>query len=186
MTRIFATLATINAILLIASFGLGLEFMMERDAGVTAPMANQPISGGFAWHMVSGLVTAVFTLLVHCLIFTYFLGTGRWVKEVARAYQLPDQPYPKLTREFKRRVFPPALFAMLAVIAAVASGAGAQTAAESLWGWSHPLLAVVALVINGWAYVIEFRIVSANSGVIDQVMAEVERRQRQEAAGNTH
>ena len=181
MTRIFVTLATIHALALVITFGFGIEFMLERDAGAVAPSADQPIRGGFAWHMVSGMISAVFTLLVHCLIFTYFLGTGRWVKEVAGAYHLPDEPWPKLTREFKRRAFPPALFAMLSVIAAVASGAGAQTASESWWSWSHPVLAILALVINGWAYVVEYRTVAANSGVMDHVMAEVEERQRASA-----
>src|SRR5258708_27603731 len=65
------------------------------------------------------------TWFVHCLIFTYFLGTGRWVKEVKLAYNLPDQPLAKLTRELKRRGFPPALFAMLAAIATGAARAAA-------------------------------------------------------------
>ena len=30
------------------------------------------------------------TLLVHSIVFTYFLGTGKWVKEVVRVYGLPD------------------------------------------------------------------------------------------------
>ncbi len=184
MTRIFVTLATIHAIALLVTFGFGVEFMWEREAGAIAPTADQPIRGGFAWHMVSGLIAAVFTLLVHCLIFTYFLGTGRWVKEVARAYQLPDEPLPKLTREFKRTAFPPALFAMLSVIVTVASGAGAQTASESWWSLSHPVLAVAALAINVWAYFVEYHTVAANSAVMDQVMLEVEA--RQQAAGIRH
>lgn len=179
MTRIFITLMTIHAIALLLSFGLGLEYMVERNGGVLPPSADQPIHGGFAWHMVISMVTAVYTLLVHCIVFTYFLGTGRWVKEVARAYQLPDQPWPKATREFKRRAYPAALFAMLSVIAAVASGAGAQREPESWWGWSHPIFTIVALVFNGWAYVIEYRNIAANSIVMDDVMAEVEKRQRE-------
>jgi amino acid permease len=154
-----------------------MAFMYERDAGVTAPEAHQALSvGPFAAHMIAGIVSAVFALLVHCLIFTYFLGTGRWVKEVARAYHLPDDDMPKLTREFKRQVFPPALFAMLSVIAAVASGAGAQTAPEGFWGLAHPILSVLALAINGWAYVIEYRTVAANGRVQERIMDEVERR----------
>jgi hypothetical protein len=178
MSRIFVTLAIINTLALLVSVVLGLGFMVERDSGVVAPTGQQTLSWGwFATHMVVGLFTAVFGLFVHCLIFTYFLGTGRWVKEVARAYQLPDQLLPKQTREFKRQVFPPALFAMLSVIAAVATGAGAQTGPESFWGLAHPVMAMVALALNGWAYVIEYRTVTANARVIDAVMAEVEKRQ---------
>lgn len=177
MKRIFAVMATLNSLALLASFGLGLVFMVERNAGTAAPGASQPLLGSFAWHMVIGLASAVFTLMLHCLIFTYFLGTGRWVKEVAAVYQFPDQPLPKMTREFKRTVFPPALFAMLGAIAAVATGAGAQTASESFWGLAHPVMAMVVLALNGWAYWVEYRIVSANARVIDQIMAEVARKQ---------
>lgn len=177
MSRIFLTLAILNALALLVSTALGLGFMVERDAGGTAPAGHQPLTfGWFATHMVFGLLTAVLTLFVHCLIFTYFLGTGRWVKEVAKAYQLPDHDLPRQTREFKRRAFPPALFAMLSVIAAVATGAGAQTAPESIWGLAHPVMAMLALALNGWAYVIEYRTVVANARVMDEVMNEVERR----------
>ena len=68
-------------------------------------------------HFYLGLFSEVGTLLVHCLIFTYFLGTGRWVKEVGLAYDLPDDPLPRLTRALKRRTFPVALAAMLVAIA---------------------------------------------------------------------
>jgi amino acid transporter len=177
VSRIFTTLAVINMLALLTSAILGLGVMAERDSGVPAPAGHQPLTWGwFASHMVFSLLTAVWTLFVHCLIFTYFLGTGRWVKEVAGAYRLPDQPWPKQTREFKRRAFPPALLAMLAVIAAVASGAGAQTGPESIWGLAHPILAILALAVNGWAHLIEYRTVAANARVMDAVMDEVERR----------
>jgi hypothetical protein len=185
MKRIFTTMAVLNAIALLSAFALGLVFMQERQAGTSAPAGNQPL--GLTWftgHMVVGMIAALFTLLVHCLIFTYFLGTGRWVKEVARAYQLPDADLPLKTREFKRKVFPPALFAMLSTIAAVATGGGAQTSLTSFWSLSHPVLTTLALFINGWAYIIEFRIIAANSVVMEQVMAEVEKRKAEEAEGS--
>lgn len=183
MTRIFATLAGANAVSLIVSFALGLAFMWQRDAGVMAPRGDQPLDGGaFTWHMVIGLFTAVLTLMVHCLIFTYFLGTGRWVKEVARAYALPDEPWPKRTRELKRQTFPPALFAMLAVIFTVATGAAAQTSSESWSALAHPILAVVTLAINGWAYVVEYRSVAVNARVVRQVQEAADRKRTEAEA----
>jgi len=177
LSRIFVALAVINSVALLLTTVLGLVFMVERNEGVVAPGGHQTLTfGWFASHMVIGLFTAVFGLFLHCLIFTYFLGTGRWVKEVAKAYQLPDQDLPRKTREFKRQAFPPALFAMLSVIAAVATGAGAQTGPETFWGLAHPVMSVVALALNGWAYVVEYRTVAANARVMDEVMAEVERR----------
>src|SRR5262249_17977597 len=112
----------------------------------------------------------------------YFLGTGRWVKEVAIAYQIPDQPLPKLTRELKRKTFPPALFAMLIVIATTVAGAWAATsathdpAAPRWWPWPvHATAATLALLINTWAFFVEYRAVAINGKVIEDVMREVDR-----------
>jgi hypothetical protein len=159
MTRIFSTLAALDAILLLAAVAVG-----------TASKLGLPV---YLIHFWLGLSAALLTLLVHCLIFTYFLGTGRWVKEVALAYRIADDPLPKLTRDLKRRTFPPALFAMLIAIATAASGTAAQFGD---WPWQvHASLAGLTLLINAWAFTVEYRNVRTNAGVIDSVLLEVDR-----------
>jgi hypothetical protein len=165
MTRIFVGLALLDALILVAAFLIGIVSWLAgaADSGATV----------YLIHFVLGLCGAVLTLLVHCLIFTYFLGTGRWVKEVGIAYHLPDEPLPKLTRELKRWTFPPALAAMLVTIGAAAAGAGVQLRE---WPWyAHGSLALTALLVNGAAFVIEYRNVRTNGAVIDRVLVEVER-----------
>ncbi len=190
MTRIFVTMAGINLVALAVSFGLGVPYLLDRlgdqlgDPGnplgdrpaLITPVPYQP-HAAVSIHFLVGLFTVIFTLLVHCLIFTYFLGTGRWVKEVARAYALPDDPWPRQTRELKRIAFPPALFSMLSAIAAAAAGAGAQLA---VWPWwIHLALGAVTLLVNLWACRIEYQAVAHNARIIEQVMVEVARiRQR--------
>jgi hypothetical protein len=165
MTRIFTTLAFLNLGLLGTTYTFGVVSKL-RDAA----QHGEEI---YHLHFILGLATAISTLLVHCLIFTYFLGTGRWVKEVTLAYRIPDEPLHKLTRELKRGTFPPALFAMLTVIAAAAAGAGAQLRE---WPWQvHLTLATVGLAVNVWACRVEYRNVTINAGVLDQVLAEVDR-----------
>ncbi len=116
MVHTFRLLAALLMVALVATIGVGFWSMLtpglprEKDA--------------FLVHFVLGLFTAIGMLAVHCLIFIYFLGTGRWVKEVTLAFRMPDAPNHKLTRELKRAAFPPALFSMLIGIAAAASGAG--------------------------------------------------------------
>lgn len=169
MTRIFTNLAILNAITLVAAFGVGIVSWL---LGAVAPTHKE----GLDWyliHFVLGLSAAMLTLLVHCLIFTYSLGTGRWVREVAGAYGIADEPYPKRTRELKRSTFPPALFSMLSVIAAAAAGAGVQL---QHWPWFvHGSLAVIALLINFWAYGVEYRFVTENATILEGVMREVNR-----------
>ena len=160
MTRIFLILAGLDALALAASVGVGAASKFGDHAL-------------FLDHFILGLFTAILTLLVHCLIFIYFLGTGRWVKEVGLAYELPDAGLPHLTRELKRVTFPPALGSMLLMIATVAAGAGADQAG---WPWPiHFALALVTLAVNFWAFRIEYRNVRANGRILDEVMREVDR-----------
>src|SRR6185437_4855403 len=81
MHRIFLGLAVTDGSLLVASFVLGLLATGETPAP------------GAVWrgtHVLVALLATMTTLLVHSIVYTYFLGTGKWVKEVARVYQLPD------------------------------------------------------------------------------------------------
>jgi hypothetical protein len=166
MSRTFLTLAVTNALALLVTFALG--GWSKLTAGL-----QDPASPAYLLHFLFGLFTAVGTLLTHCLIFTYFLGTGRWVKEVTLAYDLPDAPWHKRTRDLKRATFPPALAAMLITIATAAGGAGAQLQA---WPWPvHFALALATLVINVWAFRLEYRNVRENAGILEAVLREVDR-----------
>jgi len=166
MIRIFSVLASMNAIALLLAFGFGMASWLRGGF-------DNKADSFFNVHFLSGLLAAVTTLLVHCMIFTYFLGTGRWVKEVTLAYDLPDEPLHKATRELKRKTFPPALFAMLSVMAAAAFGGG-----RMLQGWPyefHLYGAAIAIAINFWAYWVEIRSLLHNDVVLAGVYREVDR-----------
>jgi hypothetical protein len=165
MTRIFTTLAAILTLSLLVTICFGF-WSMALDVTVF----KKDI---YIIHLCLGLFTTLAILLVHSLIFTYFLGTGRWVKEVGIAYKLPDEVLPKLTRELKREVFPAALYAMLIAIATAAAGMGRLL---HEWHWTiHMVFALATLAVNLWAFTVEYRCVSINAGVIDAVLDEVDR-----------
>jgi len=165
MFHIFLTLASLDTALLLTSFALGTVSKLQ-DGIHTGDRI-------YWFHFLVGLCAAVVTLLVHCIIFTYFLGTGRWVKEVKLAYQLDDDPLPRLTRDLKRRVFPPALFAMLAAIFTGAAGAAAHVQA---WPWPvHGSLATLTVIVNLWAFRLEYHCLQINGRVLDDVLREVDR-----------
>jgi hypothetical protein len=166
MTRILTRLSAVNFLALLVTFGFGL-------ASFARGSVRNPDDPTYMLHFFLGLFSVTTTLAVHCLVFIYFLGTGRWVKEVALAYRLPDAPLPRLTRDLKRRTFPVSLLAMLVPIAAAAAGTAAQRR-EWPWGY-HAALAVATLVVNAWAFVVETRNTAVNAGVLDEVMREVDR-----------
>ena len=158
---------------LIITFTLGVMSWSDNA------LLKQSDDWNYPWHLYFGLFTVIGGLGLHCLIFIYFLGTGRWVKEVAIAYGIPDDPLPKETRELKRKAFPPALFAMLIPIATAAAGMAQYRAVDPKPGeWVvilHLGLAVLTLLINFWAYRVEHRCVKRNAELIQEVMVEVER-----------
>ena len=166
MIRIFTVLAMANALGLIASFALG--WVSKSNGGYRN--ADNDL---FLAHFLCGLFAAITTLLVHCLILTYNLGTGRWVREVTVVYGLPDAPLYKATRDLKRATTPLALCAMLGTIAAAVAGAGVQLQS---WNWLvHLTGACLAIGLNGWAYVVEMRGLRKTEAILRAVYAEVDR-----------
>jgi hypothetical protein len=166
MAPILVRLSAFNFLALLATFAVGVLSFLRSSR-------TNPDDPTYLLHVYLALISLTANLGVHCLVFIYFLGTGRWVKEVALAYRMPDRPLPRATRDLKRATFPPALLAMLVPIAALAAGAGAATRG---WPWGyHACLAVASLLVNAWAFRIEYRNVRVNSGILDAVLREVDR-----------
>jgi hypothetical protein len=166
MTRIFPVLAILNLLGLAAAFALGVVSRLRN--GLLD--LSDPI---YMIHYGVGLYAVLATLLVHCLVMVNFLGTGRWVKEVCLAYGLPDGGWPLKTRDLKRDTTPKAILAMLLTIAAAAAGEADQHRAWP-W-WVHLVLAVAAVAVNAWVHSVQYRNIRINVGILDGVMADVER-----------
>jgi hypothetical protein len=166
MTRLFLVFATLTGLALLASAVSGTASWLH--GGLTSEGSL------YLTHFVLGLFSALAVLLIHCLAITYFLGTGRWVKEVCLAYGLPDQRWPRQTRDIKRRNTPYAILAMLVTIATAAAGAARQNFDD--WpAWPHAALAATTLVVNVAVWVIEYRNMGTNLRILDEVYAETER-----------
>jgi hypothetical protein len=165
MTRIFSIIASVNVLLLTAAFGSGVVSWLGHGSELNAV--------SYLWHFVLGLVTVLTTLFVHSLVLTYFLGTGRWVKEVCIAYGLPDEHLPRRTRDIKRRNTPRVIVAMLLTVGAAAAGTAAQ---QRAWpGWIHLALAGATLLFNLHVFLVEYGNMRLNGHILDAVMLDVER-----------
>ena len=82
------------------------------------------------------------------------------------------------TEDEAKRKFREALERKRSRETATAAGAGAQLQA---WPWPvHATLAFLTVLINLWAFGVEYRNVTANADVILQVLAEVDRRRAAE------
>jgi hypothetical protein len=163
MNRIFLGLAVTGGTLLVVSFAIGLSAVGE----------SQGLS--HFWHDIHfllGLLTVLMVLLVHSIVFTYFLGTGKWVKEVVRVYRLPDWVYAQAIKN-KRKAFPFELVSIALLAATAWLGAGTDSRGwPSVW---HLGCAAVTLAFNLGAFVAEYAAILAQARLLLEVKAEADR-----------
>ena len=105
-------------------------------------------------HKMLGLASALIVVLVNSIVVTYFVGTGRWCKEVVEAYSL-DVALIRRSVAIKRRTFPWAVAAMLVIVGVSALGAAAdpgrmQPGTES-WVIPHLIGALAGIAFIAWA-----------------------------------
>lgn len=163
-----------NLIVLVGTFALGLA--------VDAHDRTTDAGRLFGYHFLAGLFAAVFTLLVHSIVFTYFIGTGRWVKEIRNSYPL-SKTFAARASRLKLRVLAAAMTSMLLVIATAGFGAAADPASSvDFQGWAglspaslHLIVAVLTVAVNLAAFVVELLAVGRNVRLIDEVMGAVRR-----------
>lgn len=120
----------------------------------------------FEYHIVLGVMTAIFTCLVHCAVLTHFIGTGKGIKEAVVAAGL-SQEYIAETRRFKSRVSPLLSLSMLFMMAATILGGAVDT--NVLPVWTHWTMVVLAAGFNLWTFPLEYRILKRNSVMMQEI-----------------
>ena len=176
MHRIFPVLACFALVSMVGVLLLGLTL------GELGPQSPREVLNRATVHRLSGVAAALVVVLVHSIIVTYFIGTGRWCKEVVEAYSLDRQLVERSTT-LKRRTFPHALLGMLAVVGIVALGGAADPAAALhlqpvagiTWSQMHLLGSVLGIAYIAYTFIIEWTNVFANRDVIEEILAEVRR-----------
>src|SRR3954453_20692263 len=98
---------------------LGLTLVNLLCLGVAAGLGfahNRPM------HVLSGALATLVCCGVHCVVFTYFIATAKWIQHAVLVKKL-DAKFVATTRSFKMQAFPAALLAMASVFAAAVLGA---------------------------------------------------------------
>ena len=175
MTRIFLTLSIIGTLLGVGVFLLGLNI---GDAQVRDPAVQQSVGR----HMLFGVLALCFGSLVHAIVFTYFMGTGRWIEETSRVYQLTNDFHEESRRmKYRLLIFITASFLMLLTTGAFgtasdpASHVGFRGFLGLTAGHVHMGIAITALLLNFVTNLQEFRAIERNGEIIETVMGEVRR-----------
>ena len=162
MNRIFVKLAITDFSLLLASYVLGLVSVSQW------PGRHDQALGV---HFLIGLATVMFTLLVHSIVYTYLLGTNRWVREVVEIYKMPPEILAR-SKGNKRKAFKWEFRAMTMV--SIAAWAGAWVHREypipmpqqSLY---HHVAAVCVFVVSLAAFSMEYKIIELQGQLLNEV-----------------
>jgi len=129
-------------------------------------------------HRLSGVLAALMVVLVNSLTVTYFIGTGRWCREVVEAYGL-DRRFIERSTSLKRSAFPLALAGMLAVVVIVALGGAADPAAGRKgsrdWVTPHLIGGIGLAAAIAWCFQAQLPAIRRQQGLIGEVMDEVRR-----------
>lgn len=175
MNRIFLTLGTLSTVVLVSAFVLGLQIgdPRELDPQVQATVQH---------HFLTALAGLCSATLVHALVFTYFMGTGRWLEETSQAYRLSPEFY-RESQTIKYRLLPAMMGCFLLLLATGAFGAAADPGSPvqftgwfgysaAAWHRGCALLTLAAnLAVHYWEYLALFR----NGEIVQAVLAEVRR-----------
>ena len=170
MDRVFSRVALLAVALMAATAGLGI--WLGDLHGQTDPAVLR-------WgtvHRLSGVLAALLVVLVNSMAVTYFIGTGRWCREVVEAYGL-DGSYIERSRRLKRSAFPFAMLGMLAVVMIVALGGAADPASgrpgTQQWVTPHLLGGIGLVALIAWCFQAQLPQIRLQHVLIEEVMTEV-------------
>jgi hypothetical protein len=164
MIRIYLILAVTAVSLLLAAFATGM-------AASASPRVEVRAWGGV--HLATSLTTVIAVMGIHSLIYTYFIATVRWVKEVSLAYDLSDWLLGQARRN-KGRASRFIMGGVVAVAAAAWTGAAVDTRGAAFAPW-HLAAASFALGFNAVAFFIEYAGVVAHQRLLAELNVQADR-----------
>lgn len=171
MTRIFLTLASASTLLLLAVFVLGLNI------GDPRVLESQQL---VSWHLLLALTGLIFAALVHAVVLTYFMGTGRWMEDVSKTYQL-EEHWRLEGQRLKHRVIPWMMLCIALLLTTIGFGAAADPASRlgssGVGGLSmstlHLLVAIATVGGNIFVNIREFHAIERNGQLVNEIVAKV-------------
>ena len=175
VVRIFLPLAFLSTVSLLGAMGLGLAIDDPK-------VRSAAVQAGVQYHFLAALAALVFATLVHAIVLTYFMGTGRWLEETSSAYRLDPRLHAR-NQTIKYRTIPLMVLCFVLLIVTGAVGAAADPAspiqAKGWFGFSaatiHLVVALTTVAMNIAVNWLEFNGIEQNTEVIEEALAEVRR-----------
>jgi hypothetical protein len=122
--------------------------------------------GNYAHHIYFALATVVLGLFSQSMTMFFFIGTGKEIKEAA----MNDAAVVQQTKNFKARVFPAAMYAMLVLMVTFIMGGGVSSGKTPVW--LHLSLTAATIFMYGRAYWVQLQAMQENAGLMEKYLAD--------------
>src|SRR5262249_5377632 len=181
MNRYFLVMAVTGSSLLVADFVIGL--LSTGDPGGPGGVAR-------GVHILLSLAAVVVVLGIHSIVYTYFIATGKWAKEVVSTYKLPDWIIAQAKKN-KRRSFRFIILSIASIAGAAWLGAAADTRGSLYTSW-HLGVASLAIGFNFGSFIVEYGIIVSHVRLLTELKDRADRLREERngpegaSAGNYH
>ena len=121
-------------------------------------------------HMLWGLFMTILLVLLQCLIFGFFIGSGKTIKRVVGEEALSAEWIQK-TKDYKNKCYPALMLAILVTASAGIVGGGVSIGAIPVW--IHEVLVWAALFLNVRSLWVSYKVVVENVSAIHKINREI-------------
>ena len=170
MERVYSRAAMFAVALMLATALLGLWI------GDLHGQTDRSVLRWGTVHRLSGVFAALMVVLVNSMAVTYFIGTGRWCREVVETYGL-SAALTQRAKAIKRAAFPGSVIGMLAVVGIVALGGAADPATgrpgTQNWVTPHLVGAMALAALIAWCFQSQLPRIRRQQALIEEVLDEV-------------
>ena len=155
-----------------------MKYYFAVGALLLAPCLAATLISGF-WargsaHLWIGLISAILAALVHTLVILFMLITGRVLREAIRTRPLGPELLQELNEFFARRkAYPLTILGAFSIVAAGVLGLAGRGFGISHW-W-HAGAGVLAVGINAWTLLEEWRALCGNQALLDRAARALDR-----------
>lgn len=171
MPTVFASVSVTILLFYILTLGLAYAKYLGLGSATSSlfPFV-MPLVYSREFHMIWGLFVATLIVLLQCLIFGFFIGSGKSIKRVVSENGL-SQDWVQKTKDYKNQCYPALMLAIL--VTAMAAIVGGGVAAEKIPVGFHQALVWLALALNARSLWISYKVVRENVSAIHRINALV-------------
>jgi hypothetical protein len=156
MILLFLILMILNLIALLGAAVLGYGSTLASEWG--------------KYHELAGALATISCCAVHCVVFTYFVATSKWIQHAVSVKKLSIE-HAQPTRSFRAQAFPAAILAMFSVF--FAAVIGVATISYQLNPVYHRVTSIASVVINLLVAWVEYRAICRNGRLIDCILDQI-------------